>query len=355
MILIIFILLIIAVFSIGINHHSPRNHQFLLFFCVVLAIYSGFRPQVSDTVFYTYSFLKTPILSDFSWEARVPGYNEKGYYFLCSIIRTLTDSQEIYLLVIGSLSIYFLYKALDDKMALLPVLGLLIYLCRFMAGRNFTQMRAGLAIAIIMFSIKFVKERKFWLFLITWFVAYNFHRSMLVALPLYFMDVIKLKKWHVITIIAIAYILGISFTTFLHGFIQDAEADMNLGIGKYIEGGEKRFIESTGFANPMIYYQTIILLVYTFMEDKIRKLTSHYDLIRTGYLLSTFLLITLCSYKVLSGRTSTIFATFEIFIIPQLAIAFSKKKNALTLIATVAVMIFFFYNNYREYLNLLSI
>lgn len=348
--LIIAILMLVAVLTIGKNYKTKNNHHLLVLFCIFLTIYTGFRPQLSDTLVYVLSFLNTPNIFEVSLNDHIPGYNEKGYYILSSLIKTISDDPIIYLLVVGGLTMFFIYKALDDKDVFLPVLGLFIYMCRFLAGRNFTQLRSGIAIAIIMFSIKYVKERKIWHFLFVWFIAYMCHRSMILALPLYFMNRINLKKWHVLSIIGLAFVLGISFTTFLHGLIQDAQSEMDLGIEKYIEGGERRYVEGTGFSNPMIYFQLIILLAYTYYEDKLKAITSDYHFLRNGYLYSTFLIIALCSYKVLCGRSSTIFATFEIFIIPQLVLVIGSKKNVTMLLGTVAIMSVFFFYNFREYI-----
>ena len=80
-------------------------------------------------------------------------------------------------------------------------------------------------------------------------------------------------------------------------------------------------------------------MIYTFLENKLAPITKYYYVIRDGYFYSTLILITFCSFTALSGRTSSMFATFEFSIIPSLVFLFEKKERTAALILTGIALI----------------
>ena len=110
------------------------------------------------------------------------------------------------------------------------------------------------------------------------------------------------------------------------------------------EGSEKAF--SNDLTNPMIYYQTFLLLYFTYNEDKLSKLTPYYYVIRNAYFYSTVILIILCQYAILAARTSTIFATYEIAMIPLFVIIFPPRSRWIPLLSLLFVYAIFFYLNW---------
>ena len=79
--------------------------------------------------------------------------SEKGFFYLSVFLKTIRDGVTFYLLAISVLSFFLLYK-FDKKYCIFPLIALCIYLARFGVGRNFMQIRAGLAIPIVLLSIK---------------------------------------------------------------------------------------------------------------------------------------------------------------------------------------------------------
>ena len=53
-------------------------------------------------------------------------------------------------------------------------------------------------------------------------------------------------------------------------------------------------------------------------------MTPYYDVFRNGYFYSTVLLIVLYKFAIVSGRTSTILATYEIVMVPMCLLALKK-------------------------------
>lgn len=336
---------VIALAYVGAPKRDAR--YMLMLSCFVVAALTGFRDPNAwpDASGYMANFLyNTNTLSTFSFTDRPYGFSEFGFHFLGIIVKTFTENGTIYFLFIAFLSFLFIYLSLE-KYGFYPLIGLAIYIGRFMIGRNYCQIRAGLAIAIVIFGTQYITKQKLWKFLLVVLIAYQFHHSAILALPVYFMNKVEIKHWHIYVGIAIAFIAAAFYGGAIKNFVQGSDYINDMASSYVQEGSEKAYSQT--LANPMIYYQVIILFIFTYLEDKLKKITEHYYTIRNAYFVSCLLLIVLVQYAILAGRTSTVFATYEMIMIPMLVMLFNKRDRALPFMVIGAVMTFFFYYNYN--------
>lgn len=336
---------IIAIAYIG----APKKDiRFMLMFsCFVVAVLTGIRNPSAwpDASGYMDNFLhNTNTLFTFSFMDKPFGFTEFGFHFLGIIVKTFTSNGTIYFLFISFLTFLFIYLSLE-KYGFYPLIGLAVYMGRFLIGRNYCQIRAGLAIAIIIYGTQYVTKQKLWKFLLIVLIAYQFHHSSIIAIPLYFMNKIEIKKWHIYVGIGVAFIIAAFFGGTIKNFVSESNYINDMASSYVREGSEKAFSQT--LANPMIYYQVLILLVFTYLEDRLKKLTEHYYTIRNAYFISCVLLIVLVQYAVLAARSSTIFATYEMIMIPMLVLLFKKKDRAFPVIIIGIVSTVFFYLNYN--------
>ena len=328
-----------ALYAEGLQARYKR--YWLMAICIVLAFLAGNRDiSWADTEVYVMSFLDyTPTLPDLTQYSQPFGYAEMGFYYIGVIVKTFTSNVALYLLVVALLSFFFLYKAFD-KYCLYPIFGVCAYISRFYLARNFIQIRAGLSYAIILMAVQYITKRD-WKRYFAWvFVAYLFHHSALIAVPLYFLCMIDIKKTHIIMGLVIAFIIAAFYSNVVRSLVADSASD--LSVDTYVT---EEYQREWGLSNPMIYFQTFLLMVYTFTEDRMRLTTSHYLTIRNAYFYSTLILITLSCYTALSGRVSSQFATFEMVIIPSIAFSFVKKDRWIAYLGMGIVLTAIFYLN----------
>lgn len=330
------------------NSNQVTVRQFLSFSCVVLAFMAGLRniDIWPDTSVYAYGFQISNTLFRFSLSDTPYGYKEEGFYFLSVLVRTFTSNAHVFLLFISAITFLFIYKSLRS-LSIYPLIGLCVYIARFMIGRNFIQIRSGLAYAIVIYAIPLIQRKDWKRYFLLVLIAYTMHHSAIIAVPIYFIcNWLKPKNMYVYFGLIVAFAIGIFGQGVVHGFIEDNASDLD--IVRYTErGGEENYFEGTGLSNPMIYFQTVLLLVYTKLEKKLAPIDKYYYVIRWCYLYATIILISFCTYKVLAGRTSTLFATLEIAIIPALAQLMGRRNKALsfTFIGVLLTTIFFLYQN----------
>lgn len=342
--MVLFLYIAFYLFALYAEGLQLRNKRYwLIAICIVLAFLAGTRDfSWADTGIYVESFANyTPTFSELTQYSQPFGYSEMGFYYIGVVVKTFTSSVAVYFLVVALLSFFFLYKAFD-KYCLYPIFGVCAYISRFYIARNFCQIRAGLSYAIILMAVQYITNRD-WKRYFAWvFVAYLFHHSALIAVPLYFICMIDIKKKHIVIGIVISFIIAAFYSNVVRSLVADNVSDLTVMDETYLQAEYQR---EWGLSNPMIYFQTFLLMVYTFTENRMRKTTSHYMTIRNAYFYSTLLLIVLSCYTALSGRVSSQFATLEMVIIPSIAYSFLKKDRWIAYVGMGAALTAIFYLN----------
>lgn len=321
---------------------SEKKQNIMLIFTLgILTFMIGFRDNWPDEIVYQGAFERAPYPWDFRLDTEPWGYAEKGYLFLASLIKTIYNDSRFYLFIMGGISMFLLYKNLT-KYCVVPLIGLADYIARFLLNRDFIQMRSSLAILMIVLAMDLVKQKKMWQYFMVIFVAYQFHHMALIGLPFYFIGQFKFNHKWIYLSIPITMLLSAFLTSGIADTVEIYSSDL-----KYETYVTQEYESSRGLGNPMIWFQIAVLFAFTYFEDNIKN-NQYYYIIRSGYFYSTLILIFFNQYTALSGRTSTMFATYEMFIFPLLAKAFYKKTQAAFLIIMGIGLLYFFTAKYTE-------
>ncbi len=136
---------------------------------------------------------------------------EYGYHILEYIVSRFAGYRT-FIVIIACISIipvlFVISKYSDDK-----PLSMILYLCFPYYTFCMSAMRQAAAMGCIAIAYYFVKEKKTICFIITCFVAYCFHSSAMLFLPIYWLDKIPYKQWTRIAAIATMVIAYIFRTT----------------------------------------------------------------------------------------------------------------------------------------------
>ena len=321
---------------------NVNKNAILAIACLALAFFAGLRDpsRWADTIVYVMSFTDyTNPLYEWSPTDEPFGYSEYGFYFLGVIFKTFSSNVTAYLTFIAALTFIYMYKDFK-RYCYYPIFGVCAYISRFYLARNLIQIRAGLSYAFVLWAVQYITHRDWKRYFFWVFVAYLFHHSALLAVPLYFLCMIRIKKWHIVVGILLAFILGGIYTEPVRWMVSDYAEDLN--VTSYVGDEYQR---EWGLANPMIYFQLFLLLFYTFSERTLRLTSEDYYTIRTAYFYSTFILISLSMYTALSGRTSSMYSTLEMAIIPTLINTFMKKNRVVAYIGMGVALTAIFYMN----------
>lgn len=317
----------------------------------VLTFLIGIRDNWPDQLVYQIAFSEAPRLWDFFTKNVEPyGYVEKGYLFLASLVKLVLNNSRFYLFCMGGLSMYLLYKGLTAYCAI-PLVGLCDYVGRFLLNRDFQQMRSSLAILLLILAIKLIHDRKLVAYMLVVLLAYQFHHLSLIGIPLYFLCKLRIGPISIIFSLVMAMLLSQLIAGSISDIVDDYSQDLNYDTyvqDEYVE-------QALGLRNPMIYFQIVILMVYTFMEPILASKDKFYHLMRWAYFYSTLILIFFCNYTALSGRTSTVFATCEMFMLPSIAMGLGKGKRFVFYVIVGGVLTYFFWNKYHSAMMMMGV
>ena len=182
-------------------------------------------------------------------------HGELGYLFLNSIIKTLGGDYAILLLVIAFLGIGILSYS-SYAYSVFPITAIFLYFNRFFLTRDMGQIRAGVAAALFIFSIKYIEERQLYKFLGIIIIACLFHKVAAIGIFVYFLSRFRFKSKHYYIGLIISVILGvvIPFKELLAAFIGMDSIIIDYAFSE--------FGESLSILNPVALMQSLILILF---------------------------------------------------------------------------------------------
>lgn len=312
----IIIFLIIIILSIA--DRLGRNLRYLLmtFILVGLVLFvSGRGTAGGDSRNYLWGWELTSTLHDDDW-SRNPmiAYSEPGYYAFTVILKSINDSPFFYFAVLSTISLTFLFKSLKIY-SIYPLMGLSVYMSRYFILRDFNQIRAAAAIALIVYATKYIDQRNTLKFLQFWLISLLLHTSMIIVLPFYWLNRFRPTRKQIYILLAAFFCISIVTNEVLKALF-DYISQVTGALSSYT--GEGVYVEGGGMLNPMIYFHIVLLIFFVAAEDYLKNKQLYYYTVRNGYLFSTILLMLFSSLLVIGARLSTVFATYDIFIIPAL-------------------------------------
>lgn len=285
---------------------------------------SGFRYGVGQDYFYTY----VPIFNQAVTGNLDNVWGEIGYIYLNKIVAMFTSDYAGIFLVTSILFIYFvfdsIYKESDNWSFSAMLLVLMGYYFCFMNG-----IRQMLAVSMLLFSIRFIRDRKLIKFMLLIAIASLFHTSALLFIPVYFIYNIKIGSKTMLSSIAIFYI----FSNFVSKFVLNF-----VGVTKYSWYLDSIYkAERTGIIMILVNL-CILLFALLFNKDKKNEL----------YIKIQWLAVVSMSFigKIpVAHRLVWVFGLPGIILIPNVIESRTSKKEkfVITLVISIVYIIYFVY------------
>lgn len=331
--ILLFILMTIA-YTLTINGRIKRKSvRLITCFFWGMAVYVGLADMLGgyDRYFYGMYFDDvadiTLLDGHYSDAGIFQAYaSEFGYNYFNILVSFITNNRYIFILIM-TLIIYGLLldslKKYTDNYAFAIILFLgLIYLY------SFTYLRQLMGISIAWLAIKYIKERRFWRFLLVMFISYSFHNSSLIFLPVYFIPIKKFRINNVILIMAISFLIGI---TNIGGTLFEIYGDTANEQSRALQ-----YIEDTGFRS--VYALEALFFLYIIIKNykRIPSDTNHVLMLNIALGFCAVLLIFVQSDN--GGRLSWY---YWIGLIATLTTIVTYKRHYVTFYAPLMICISF--------------
>lgn len=308
--LLLLFILIAGICLCEIKKSKVGNAIFLSVTSVAMIVISYIR---ADTVGIDYKQYETYFkqVHDGGWSFLVSSANgyrvEPGYSLLNYIVSLFTGDVHIYMLVV-SIIIITLTAVLLYKYSPIPWIGMFVFASFGFFGNSLSFIRQSIAIAIFLFSIHFLKNKKFVPYLLIILLAATFHKSMVIMIPVYFIAHIKVNWKSLVTYgVVTAGIMALSWPlfNFVTKYVYQSYATTE---GQYYMLGR----DWQTAAIPVITMIVILIL-----KDFILRRDSK-NIVLVNFSIYSGLLYNMTCQHFLFQRFGMMFFTSAILLIPEL-------------------------------------
>lgn len=254
----LFLSVIMATYSFAGNYNSSKRiFNTPTIVCIILmSLFAGLRsPEVgTDTGAYIRMFFKTTSY-ELDWDY-LKWDNEPGFYLLQHVVNIISSNYSVLLIVIALICYTLVLRSIRLH-SLNGLLSLFIYITLGYYTFCFNAARQALALSIYMIAISYIIERKFIRYALVVIVASMFHKSIIIALPLYFLFRAKYSIKNVFFVT----ICGFAIATALPMLLQEAssiEGRYEIYMTKGITGGYL-----------LTFFYTVLAIFFIFYHKKI--------------------------------------------------------------------------------------
>lgn len=300
------------------------NPFFLLSFSILFAL-GAVRYDVG-TDYILYSNYQIPFVLD---------NKDVNFEFLAKEITKLgflLSGQEHYqyiFTIYHFICVFFVFCAIK-KQSKIIALSIFIYVFSGFYNFSLNGMRQAMAISIILYSMRFIFERKM-LFALAVIIASLFHKSAFICLLFLFFDRKTLGIKSFLIISTLIFSIFILFRGFIYNVISTLGIYSDYIGGQFDTGEYNITITIYGIVSFAIFYSLNELTKKSFLRERVFYININYIL---------FLLALVMSYIPNGYRLFYIFLPFHIIIFPNMIFLFKNRNNRY--IYGICLLLFYF-------------
>ncbi|CUS26957.1 LPS biosynthesis like polysaccharide polymerase [Paucilactobacillus oligofermentans DSM 15707 = LMG 22743] len=338
----IYIYILIILVIVGILQYLLSLKKLVIIPVFLLTVVAGLRASNigPDTINYVNDY------NSILWGYGSYKHFELGYTWLEKIFSFFGAQVSVFLCFISLISLTIIASRYG-KYTRYSVVAMLYYYVRFFLNRDMNQIRAALAAAILLFSIKYIGERRIIPTIGIILLASSIHSASLIALavyPLYWIIWIKInskKKILLIYLIAVFLLVPLSYA--VAPYVETVFSGTEIG-NTYITTSSGYVSDNgNGLLNPVILMQVIISVIGLSFVD-IGEKRPYFKVLLSFYMLSTLILIFFNQYYVLAGRLSTMLATIEPLIVITVSEKITPKFISRASLIFLCILVFYLIN-----------
>ncbi|MEG1611120.1 MAG: EpsG family protein [Alistipes sp.] len=303
---------------------------------VFLVLYAGFRD--GDAVLDYENYLQ--MYEDV--KLGNPLLTEPTFIWIASL-----SSSSVMLFVIYALLGVGLKLFAIKQLSQLWFLSLVIYISNFFILHELTQIRAGVAAALLLLCVKPIYERNWKLFLLFSIAAILFHASALIILPLWFLTYSKQPHRILLALgLPIAYVVYFSGIN-LVGIIPIPGIQEKLEMYQELKmlGGEEW--SKINVFNAVFLLKIGLFYLLLWKAELVETRNKYFLLMMNIFCISLMSFPLFAAMPVVGFRINELFGMVEILLFPMIYYIFRPKimsKSIVVSIGCLILMISIFYN-----------
>lgn len=298
---------------------------------LILILFAGLRAYSVGTDTYAYLFAFKSYLENLKYTLIPEDKTEEGYLMLQKLAASLSGDFTILLLLISSIvctCIYISISKLSEKVWI----SVFVYLTMGFYTFFFNGARQGIAIAIYTLSFYFLLRKKFIYYTAIVLVAYLFHRSVLLAIPLYFLFHLKFSYKNLLLMVIVSFVAITNVGSFV-----EMGAMVSSKYAGYDQG-------STGGQLLTLFFIALALFFIVVRNRINERVRPTYDVYLNMLLTGTFVyvVVILSGINVETSRLGMYFMITMIFLWPMVFDSVSRQdKLSFTCLFLVFHLVYF--------------
>lgn len=248
---------------------------------------------------------------------------EWAYFLINKTVAYFGGSIEVVFFLVGIIMFLFIYLTLKDhRKVISPGLGMFIFIL-FYYQMSFNTIRQVVAVAVLLYSFKFIKDRYFIRFLLLIILASGFHISSLIMIPVYFIYNLIGKQQRRITRLlfyTVTLLIVIGLDKLLIPILSNVES-LNYYL-KYLDQ-ESTLESGFGFIIRQLPFLAVGFYLYTYIGKYDKNFSFYYFMFIVSILFG-FTRFVGADYI---GRISLNFEIILVLLIPYLVRVLNNRRE----------------------------
>lgn len=336
---IIFIFLAFSSFSEALYLKYQQKILLLIIIWFVLTVFAGLRYDNPDWGAY-YSFYEEIATGSGR------GSSDIGFNLLCKLLSLFSNNPIVMFIIVAGLAIGLNLNSFR-KYSSSFLICTLFYFVHLYVLREMIQIRAGLASAICLFSIRFLADKNYTKFVFVWLLAISIHFSAIIFGFVYFFRIINPPVRRLKYLLLACLVIGLiyPFGQILKKIVGLEGIDMGR-INDYVAYGDEKYGNQLGiFSNiNTVKYLMICSLLFLF-NKKLSRVNKYYSVILYSYVIGVCWLLLFNDFSIIGARLSNILTSVEPILISYICLLFApNSKWCYTTLVILFALIILMYN-----------
>lgn len=322
------IYIFIAFFSfleaISVKYKQRLFLLFILWAC--LTLFAGLRYDNPDWEAY-YDIYKG--IADDSGM----GVADVGFNLLCKVLSFFSTSPIIMFLVVAGSATAFNLESFK-KYSPYFLICVLYYFVHLYVLKEMIQIRAGLASAICLYSVRYLAEQRYKKFLWILLIAVSIHMSAVIWIGVWIFSkqkiTVKALQWMLLACLCIglAYPLGQLVKLFAGGIDERLSA--------YIAYGDSGYAAELGIlTNINVLKSLAVATVLLFFSNRLKQMSKYFIFMLYAYIIGVCWMMLFNDFAIIGARISNILLCVEPVLISYLVVLLSKKSRPVFVVILV--------------------
>jgi hypothetical protein len=328
--------IVLYTYVLGCFLFVKRNVKLFVFTIgLLLVVFAGIRGAAVDrdyNNYVSYFELASPFRDYLTGAASF--INEPAANIIASVVKDwFGGSSVIFFIIFAILGITIKIHALS-KLSEFLSFSVLIYFTNYFFLHDMTQIRAAVSIAFFLLSLDSIYRKKLGSFLLFVFMGALFHYSILVTIPLYFLNVQKLNRaFYALLLIGIT-VLGWAHVNIFNTVFVPIVSRVSPRFAAYT-----KLILAADLYNPLYIIRVAICLFLIWKAELLAPRNKYFIILLKINIISLCLFSLFSSVGAVAYRLREFLGVVEVILLPMIPYAIKERKFAIAVVVVLSLVI----------------